>query len=794
MALEISISEMAQIYQEAMSKFRLPPQVVVSKKSPDGPILEGNQMDIDHNHWGVRNIVGRGEGRIMWFDFDNVVDFDAVRLTTPKRRLDQTVKKLFVLSGLGATGETPLAFELVAQRARQYDLFVRWRLSNGIEHNDLLTEHHFEMFCEAVSGDPLHFIPIMERLDVLFGAIHQGKISVIEFYKEDSKNSRQYFDWSRLASILGTTKNHISASRTFVAELTDRLSSIDHSLVPRLINSLGREDDREDLEDYAESSAQKLFYPWTKLYRLGTDGILTKGVLTFNAYAKRTPRQVLKSLSLRQGKRTPTLMPDDFIVLLREAMKWAFEYSEYIFAAVDARRNHARGNLTENGARLIELSDPIKPDGAPQLHYGWTISEKGEVNFRGRLALGIAVKHLLTACAIIIGCFSARRGGEIQMLRSDCVTQIGRHYYLKIYIEKTLQAIDKIPIPEMVNAAVNIINRATESDGSTENAAPLFDFYKESSRVAFVFTQNLKEFVQYTGLQPATPNTEWNLAGHQLRRGFAIFYYYGFEWADLDSLAYMLRHYDPEMTRVYVTEAIAGEVTRLEDELRARSSVAKEKYSKELKAWIDETKEQIADLKSIPDEFDEVRRGAYVRHMINQHKGEDRPIGRGVARLKLDLETMIAAAAADVRIISATNDEEKFLDALAKRFKTQAYNRFLEPVPGGVAHCTANLNGGDDLSLAECNKLSAAAKSPDSGEQTGRCSKVDLAFSGINPCLDCIYGVLFQANQRIVEQHLANEEAAIETAQNERERERRKANLALRRAKLRARREEAEIA
>ncbi|WP_029616601.1 site-specific integrase [Pseudorhizobium marinum] len=794
MSFEMNIVEMERFHQETVSKFRLPPLVIASRKTPDGRILEGNQMNIHHNHWGVRQIVGRGDEKIMWFDFDNVVDVRSVRLTAPRRKLDYTVKKVLVLSNLGATGEKPTAPLLAINRSRQYDQFVRWRLSNGIEHNDNLTKHHFETFCDDMSGDPINFLPIMDRLDFLFREIAQGKLHISEFYKEDAKNHRQYFDWPKLAELLGTTKIHLSTSRTFVAELIDRLGSLDHPLVPKLVDSLNRKGDREDRDDYAESSVQKRLYPWMKLYRLAVEGVLNSGVLTFNAFEKRTPTQVVRSLQLRQAQRTSTLEPEDFVGLLKEASKWVFEYGDYICEAVEARRAHTSGPIKAHGKRFVARIDPLRPEGAPKLHYGWTMPEVPGSEAEGRISLGSAVKLLLASCAIIIGCFSARRGGEIQMLRSNCITQVGAHYYLKVYIEKTLQGIDKIPVPKMVSAAVEMLHRLSQGSGYDQAYAPLFNFLKLTSRVSFEFTQNMKDFVEYTGLRPANPEAEWDLASHQLRRGFAIYYYYGFEWMDLDSLAYMLRHFDPEMTRVYVTEAIAGEVARLEDELRARSSVAKEKYSKELKAWTDKTKEQIADLRNVVDEFDEVRVGAYVRRMISQQKGDDHAIGRGVTRLKLDLETMVAAAAADVRITSATNDEGTFREALAKRLTTQAANRFLEPVPGGVAHCTANLKGGDDLSLAECNKLSAAAKSPGADERTGRYSKVDLAFSGIYPCLNCIYGVLFKPNQRIVEQRLTNEEAAIETAPHEREKERRRAALARRREAYRAAREAAEIA
>lgn len=755
--------------EKILDRFTLPDTVVATKASPDGPECRGADRSIHHSHWAVNNDFGRHRSRLFWFNFDTVVDAQGVRLTAPHLRSDYIVKKIIVLVGLGAGNEPAKSRRVVDINGQFYDRFVRWRLSLGLANNELIEKQHFEQYCDSLSGDLLDTIPIYERLDTVFSEIQAGIVDFNDFYKPAEKNKRQIFNWELLADLLGVTKVSISTSRPFVVELCDRISSLDHEIGAEILNSLSRSGPERAREDYSESVVHKFMLFWNILHKITVAGLLPRGGLTFNPFEKLSVKQTLLRIKSRPQSRTPTLAPEDFVRLLQTACKWAFEYGDYILEAAESRRAYADRNWYKRAKDFSEYFDRIRPPGAPKLHHGWTISKTDLVLKSERLQLVDAVKHLLTSCAIIIGCFSARRGGEISMLLSDCIMQVGSQYQLQVYIEKTLQRIDKVPVPKMVAAAVDVLKRATgQLDGSNPPGS-LFHVLKQDQAVFFEFTACLKAFTIYNEMPPPAGETEWTFTSHQLRRGAAIYFYYGNDWRDFNNVAHLLRHFDPEMSRIYLTEAVAGAIIDLEDELRARSRVAKIKNKKALKAWVVQVQEQLANLRALSSETEEVRVGAYIYRMLNKHgDGLDDAIGHGVKRLRMDLEAMIEAAAADVRVTSGSNDDGIFMEALVARVRRQAANSFLEPVPGGVAHCTANLKGGDDLTLAECNKLAAAGRPPWETENDSRCSKVDLAFSGAYPCLNCIYGVMFKSNQRVIQEKISAIAKTVETAPSER--------------------------
>lgn len=752
--------------EKMLDRFTLPDTVVATKASPDGPECRGADRSIHHSHWAVSNDFGRHRSRLFWFNFDTVVDAQGVRLTAPHLRSDYIVKKIIVLVGLGAGNEPAISRRVVDINGQFYDRFVRSRLSLGLANNELIKKQHFEQYCDSLSGgDLLDTIPIYERLNTVFSEIQAGIIDFNNFHKPAEKNKKQIFNWELLADLLGVTKQSISTSSPFVVELCDRISSLGHMLSEKLVESLIRDDYGKKRDEYSESMVTKFMLFWKMLHKLSASGLLPRGGLTFNPFEKLSVKQTVLRIKRRPKGRTPTLAPEDFVRLLQTACKWAFEYGDYILEAAESRRAYADRNWYKRAKDFSEYFDKIRPPGAPKLHHGWTISKTDLVLKSERLQLVDAVKHLLTSCAIIIGCFSARRGGEISMLLSDCITQVGSQYQLQVYIEKTLQRIDKVPVPKMVAAAVDVLKRATgQLDGSNPPGS-LFHVLKQDQAVFFEFTACLKAFAIYNEMPPPAGESEWTFTSHQLRRGAAIYFYYGNDWRDFNNVAHLLRHFDPEMSRIYLTEAVAGAIIDLEDELRARSRVAKIKNKKALKAWVVQVQEQLANLRALSSETEEVRVGAYIYRMLNKHgDGLDDAIGHGVKRLRMDLDAMIEAAAADVRIGSGSNDDDTFREALVSRIKRQATNSFLEPVPGGVAHCTANLNGGDDLSLAECNKLAAAGRAPWETQKDGRCSKIDLAFSGANPCLNCIYGVMFKSNQRVIQEKISAIAKTVETA------------------------------
>ncbi|HZW13792.1 MAG TPA: hypothetical protein VFF81_11445, partial [Noviherbaspirillum sp.] len=63
--------------------------------------------------------------------------------------------------------------------------------------------------------------------------------------------------------------------------------------------------------------------------------------------------------------------------------------------------------------------------------------------------------------------------------------------------------------------------------------------------------------------------TPWHFSAHQFRRFYAICYYWRYMYGDLAALSYHLRHFNPNMTLTYVTEAVAGDILgNLSDERR----------------------------------------------------------------------------------------------------------------------------------------------------------------------------------------------------------------------------------
>ena len=61
-------------------------------------------------------------------------------------------------------------------------------------------------------------------------------------------------------------------------------------------------------------------------------------------------------------------------------------------------------------------------------------------------------------------------------------------------------------------------------------------------------------------LTPLADGSEWLFTPHQFRRFFAMMYYWRYEYRNLGALSYQLRHLDPAVTQVYVTERETGEI------------------------------------------------------------------------------------------------------------------------------------------------------------------------------------------------------------------------------------------
>ncbi|MCQ1839064.1 hypothetical protein [Neorhizobium galegae] len=742
--------------EEAVSAFSLPPIVSATglvKMKPEPTSSTARRVATD-NYWLIRQGTPSRVQEHGWIlSFETVVDYRNITLLHPSRKLDYLTKKFAAFVQLGVGQSTPPNPNHLQQLLQRFDHFIRWRLSVGLERNEEITRHHFDHFCDRLRHPETEFIPYSDRLRLWFDEIDSGKLSL-----ETIVRRRQRLiecNWDALAAELGTNRASISRSKIFVDEFLTQLEARGGPLAEILLEDITRDRKHPTIDKLAEGAVQDYLDTWNFLYLYSANGALNENKLEFNPFEKVSARKLGSQVGRETLKRTSTLHPDDYMRLLKAACNFLFQYHEYIALGLTLLREGDLDNRKKwRRATHEEYLDSVRPDGAPKLRMGWDMGNYYQ-NSESRVTLRYATQMLLASAAIIIGCFSARRGGEVEAVKTGSVTKDNRGVYqLSVYIEKTLRDWAQVPVPNTVHDAVKIIEGLVAQSRSIDNPVWLFgiSLKKPGTFMGFGYTQAIQEFVEFVELGPPSGQDSWNIAAHQIRRGFAVYYYHGNDWHELDPLSWMMWHYDSEMTRTYVTEAIAGKIGRLSDELKARSAIARENMTDQQVKELLHIATLLASTKEIGGIFNEVRVEAYVERMLKLYRGTETAIGKAAKRLYGDLDAIAAKASADVRILSRSNSDDDFEHALIRRLEIHAATHFLEPVPGGAGHCTARPGNDDDLSQAECLKLAEmerAAWTDGTGNATP--SNVDFAFSSEFVCLKCSLCAALKANQAVLD-------------------------------------------
>lgn len=179
-----------------------------------------------------------------------------------------------------------------------------------------------------------------------------------------------------------------------------------------------------------------------------------------------------------------------------------------------------------------------------------------EVGTMGR----IPILRLATASWIIIAAFSARRDEEVDDLRFGCIRGDDTNgYWLHVYIEKTLQRKEWIPIPSLVARAVTTLALISESARTKTGSDQLFQWLSLDGEIHRIDVgRYLDDFAAEVNVPlhfvDGNAPSAWHWHPHQFRRFFAILYFYRYEGANIETLSYFLRHFSLEMTKRYVTQ------------------------------------------------------------------------------------------------------------------------------------------------------------------------------------------------------------------------------------------------
>ncbi len=321
-----------------------------------------------------------------------------------------------------------------------------------------------------------------------------------------------------------------------------------------------------------QSSANATFviirYLWDFAHSLSGDG------LNFDPNGSDYLKKV--SLDGKPNKRTGTAPSDATMYLIEAACDWVFHigpmlldvrdrlqhfYTRYCphrnLAVIDEQSASFRDNIYDNFNSLVDTkffsSDLVN-----------SRAKGGQINFT------VAVNGLLpAACAIVIAAFTARRAEEILTLQHDCIVGDSDGFWMRSYIEKTLQSVDATPCPAIVAKATALLSRWSQPVREANGDKQLFQVpgmvdHSEVSAGSYRFGEYLKKFSSFVRTPKLDDESEWNFTPHQFRRFFAITYIWRFDGADYGALTYQLRHFNIEATRRYVTDAEMGRILKEE--------------------------------------------------------------------------------------------------------------------------------------------------------------------------------------------------------------------------------------
>ena len=237
-----------------------------------------------------------------------------------------------------------------------------------------------------------------------------------------------------------------------------------------------------------------------------------------------------------ESKRTKTIPPKLAMDFISEAAKWVIDYSETIvkICTTDMEIDDVNKLLKEKGLEF-KCRD-IKNN-----------FYKSDLN-----KVGLS-KLMMAACFTIIASLSARRKEEIMDFGFNCIEQGDDCYWIKIYIEKTLQRYDLVPAPEIVYLAINTLEKLSESARTSLNKDTLWVFKYNDDVFDFSPSDDVNKFFSLA-CKNLSDEHKWHFTPHQFRRFFALIYYYRYENASIATLSYHLRHFDIEMTRRYITD------------------------------------------------------------------------------------------------------------------------------------------------------------------------------------------------------------------------------------------------
>jgi len=798
-------------YKAILLREFIPDEIYATRLNEDSPWQFGQDRSLVHDQWDLRP---QTTGRLLVREtaiarFDLPVSEHGLRLNDPKLITDCLTAKIFCCRSLAIPLNrrkvTPLKS---VDNVNAFAWIVRWKIDNGFHTFRDLQPTHFHAFLDKLTSDDLiDLVDIEPRVERLFRDVERGEFGITRL----NSRGRTVYDKEKIAVRLGVTVRSMGRSDDFISLFQDHVASIltSSSNSPLELPSRpfsrkrtgdnaettgddlndepesildpaedAKSEDTEDAQGSGKRGARTIFTylsVWETLSRLSAAGAFPYDPLTFDPFEDEDKKTLQARYGVEPG-RTPNLFPPDFFRVMKVATEWALAYGDYIAEAAELLRDNPsssdRGGRS-NRDRLRDEVDSKRPEGAPYLAMHWAAKPHAVADGVQRIPVGKAVKFLLASCAMLIAGFSARRLTEFMSLKSNCVEESKPGVFnISVYIEKTFQEYDRIPVPAMIKTVVQLLEKLSRSTREETGTDWIFQVKhaheaKERPFIHFDFRKAVSEFLDYVQLDPPPGNRNWRIAAHQFRRGYAILYYHGFVLSKFDAIQVMLRHFDPSMSQIYIHDILVGNLGRLRQDIAAKRRGSIESMTEEEQLWLRQAKDMLDELVARHRDFEEVRCDAVAHKLLDywdkqqeahteEQRFENRISGFGAPALLSALQGMEEKARKSVRVTSRANSPGAIREPLYKLLRSWVKDNYLEPGPGYASYCRAKPGHRPDLEKAECLKRKAAHNPPWASEVDKNDNLVDHSFTSGYACFVCELGVRFADNRAVVEDQATN--------------------------------------
>ncbi|WAJ27277.1 hypothetical protein [Antarcticirhabdus aurantiaca] len=733
--------------------------------------------DLSHNVWYIQTEdPEKVVDAIKEVHFEHVVAEGGSRLCDPRFSRDLVTAKILVVESLRGHYMRPVSADVVLDRLLHFTWNVRWRNALGITRMSYINAALFDQHCELIENEGVQgLVPIADRISRMEAEVRQGTAA----WPTYRIHQKTFLDMTAVADELGMPVAMLRRTRprSLLMAAISRTSAQSPPIAGDNDDGGGNEPGELSAEKLTYTSALRRLHVWKALYELSTFGLLHHDPLGFDPFAEVDMSARARQIGTTDEARTDNIEPEQWLALMDGAARWVLDYGEPLLKIIEeskelntsilggTSKGRSRSRVVEFKGRVQHVIDKYwrsskstLPPLAPVWRRSNTWMEEDE-----RIPLDLALTLLVTACFILIGGLSARRKSEMRSLQVDCTWQDAfGNWWLSCYILKTLRDIDKIPVPASVAAAVRLMETISAPTRRETGKRWIFKVSRPAKLPGSVnrtnleldFSESINVFARIIGV-PSLPNgTTFHFAIHQLRRAFGIYYYHGNRFGNLDALSRFLRHFDPEMTRKYITGVMQGAFLSMAEAIKARLKSRANALNKAKLPDHATTEKQIdkalRELSQRAQAFEEVRQDAYVTRTLDVFDGAESPIGLGAARLYDDLERMATHARTRITIGGRSNaPPDEVRASLAADLKRVARTRHREPVPGGHAHCAFEPGNSEHIADARCLREKCARLGSISDDSP------DYAFATVDNCTTCVHGILFSENQRVLNERTA---------------------------------------